>query len=190
MDRRTVKRTEDKHLDGVRRTAERLVLAVAVAAALAAVGVPRLAGATPYAVLTGSMSPAMPPGTLVVVRDVDPAQIGVGDVITFMPYPHDLSVVTHRVIGVGFDGDGRTVFQTRGDANPAADPWLVGPQQLVGRRWYFVPYLGYVTHLLDDAQRQAGTIAVAGGLLLYALLMFSGALRDRMRRPRSGALRV
>ena len=45
-----------------------LVLLTAAAALAAAVAVPRLTGATPYTVTTGSMRPGYPPGALVVVK--------------------------------------------------------------------------------------------------------------------------
>jgi signal peptidase len=47
-----------------------LVILLVTAAIGIAVLVPRLGGATPYVVLTGSMEPRMPPGTLVVVKPV------------------------------------------------------------------------------------------------------------------------
>ena len=59
----------------VGRTLAWLVILGAVAVLLVAVVVPRVAGATPYTVLTGSMAPAYPPGTLVVVRPVDPGDL-------------------------------------------------------------------------------------------------------------------
>ena len=170
-------------LAGAKRAGERLLLALAVAVAMAAVVVPRLAGATPYAVLTGSMAPTMSPGTLVVVHPVAPEDVRTGDVITFWPREHDPTVVTHRVVSVGFDTTGRPTFVTRGDANDTNDPQPVLAAQLVGERWYSVPWLGYLTHLLTGQQRTFGTWAVAGALLLYAATMFAGALRDRVRRP-------
>jgi predicted ribosomally synthesized peptide with SipW-like signal peptide len=42
-----------------------LVILAAVAALVVTVLVPRLTGATPYTIRTGSMTPALPPGTLV-----------------------------------------------------------------------------------------------------------------------------
>jgi len=170
-------------LAGVLRAGEWLVLTVVVGAVLAAVVVPRLAGATPFAVLSGSMQPGMPPGTLVIVRDVDPASIGVGDVITFMPRENDPSVVTHRVVGVGVDMSGAPTFTTKGDANPVADVTPVRAVQLVGERWYSVPYLGWLVEVLTARQRALGIYVVAGALILYALVMFAGAFRDRVRRP-------
>lgn len=176
-------RSDDTLLAGAKRAGEWLLLALAVGTALAAVVVPRLAGATPYAVLTGSMAPTMPPGTLVVVKPVAPADIQAGDVITFWPREHDPTVVTHRVISVGFDSSGRPSFVTRGDANDANDPTPVRAPQVVGERWYSVPYLGYLTDLLTGRQQAFGILLVAGALLVYAIAMFAGALRDRVRRP-------
>ena len=37
--------------------------------------IPRLTGSTPYTVLTGSMVPTYPPGTLIVVKPEDPAAL-------------------------------------------------------------------------------------------------------------------
>ena len=177
------KRVRDNYLDGVRRAGEWMLLAIALAAVLAAVVLPRIGGATPYAVLTGSMRPAMPPGTLVVVRPVDPGDIHVGSVITFQPRPDDPSVVTHRVVAIGFDGAGRPAYRTQGDANEAPDAAMVRPLQVVGERWYFVPYLGYVTDLLTGRQRELIVLLLVAGLSAYALVMFAGALLDRVRRP-------
>ena len=177
-------RKEETILAGLLRAGEWLLLVVVVGAVLAGVVVPRLGGATPYAVLTGSMGPSMPPGTLVIVRDVDPATIAVGDVITFMPHENDPSVVTHRVVGVGVDMTGAPTYTTQGDANAAPDVAVVHDYQLVGKRWYFVPYLGWMVELLTAKQRAFGVYLVAGALILYALVMFAGAFRDRVRRPR------
>jgi len=78
-----------------------VVLLGATALVTLAVLVPRVAGATPYTVLTGSMSPAYPPGTLVVVRPVDLADVRVGDVVTYQLRSGEPAVATHRVVGVG-----------------------------------------------------------------------------------------
>jgi signal peptidase len=130
------------------------------------------------------MRPDLPPGTLVVVRPVDPADLDVGAVVTFLPRPDDPDVVTHRIVGQGFDAAGRPVYRTQGDANDAPDPGFVRAEQIVGQRWYSVPYLGHVTDLLGPRERTAGVYILVGALLAYAGLMFLGALRDRVRRPR------
>lgn len=156
-----------------------LVLALA-----AAVLVPRLVGATPYTVLTGSMQPSYPPGTLVVVKPVDPAALRTGDVVTYQLRSGEPTVVTHRIVGVGVRADGKQIFTTRGDANSAADPKPVLAAQIRGRLWYAAPHLGRVNQLLDAGQRQIAVSLAAAGLLGYAALMLLGAARDRRRSRR------
>ena len=59
----------------------------------------RVVGLTPYAVLSGSMEPTYHVGSLIYVKDVDPADITVGTPITFV-VNEDLLVATHRVIEI------------------------------------------------------------------------------------------
>ncbi len=157
-------------------------------AALLAVGVliPRLAGATPYTILTGSMRPHYPPGTMVVVRPVEASSIRIGDVVTYQLHSGEPEVVTHRVVAVGVSHDGQRLFRTQGDANNAPDADWVQPAQLRGRLWYAVPYLGRVTSWISGGQRQLLTDAIAGGLAAYAAWMFVSALRTRRRRSPDG----
>lgn len=156
------------------------------AALLVALIVPRLAGATPYVIETGSMVPSMPPGTLVVVKPVPVTDIGVGDVVTYQIRSGDPTVVTHRVVSQGVDMTGQPRWRTQGDANNAADEQWVLPVQVEGKRWYAVPYLGYATSFVTDQQREALMVLLVVGLLGYAGAMFVGARRDR-RRPSEAA---
>ena len=59
--------------------------------------VPRLAGYAGYCVLTGSMEPTIPVGSLIYSESVDPASIAEGDVIVFSDGRSDVPI-THRVI--------------------------------------------------------------------------------------------
>lgn len=158
------------------------VILVAVFVLAVAVLIPRITGATPYTILTGSMKPTYPPGTLVVAKPVEAGQIGVGSVITFQLRSGDPTVVTHRVVGVSYAADGEPEFVTQGDANDAADLEPVKPVQVRGALWYAVPRLGWASTAVDQDQRNAAVSAVAGGLGLYALTMFGGTLRDLARR--------
>ena len=163
-----------------------LVIIVAVVAIVAGVAVPRIAGGQAFTILTGSMRPGMPPGSLVVVRPVDPATLRIGDVITFQLRSGQPEVATHRIVGIGGTMTGKRVFTTRGDANDANDVAPVKPVQIRGKRWYAVPYLGYLNSFLDGQQRAIGRLVGAGLLVGYALVMFVGSVRDR-RRARRGA---
>jgi len=164
----------------------RLVAVVVIAAALlvlaAAVVVPRLAGATPYTILTGSMRPDFPPGTMVVAKPVDPEQIGIGTVVTYQLKSGEPQVVTHRVVAVGTTMQGELVFTTQGDANDVADEAPVRPEQIRGELWYAVPHLGRLTSVLDVGQRQLAVYVIAAGLVVYGLSMVAGGAKERRQR--------
>lgn len=158
-----------------------VILAVAALLMISLI-IPKLAGATPYTILTGSMRPSLPPGTLVVVRPVDAHRIGVGDVITYQLRSGNPTVVTHRVVAQGLDRDGNPVFQLQGDTNNTPDQAWVKPVQVKGKVWYSVPYLGYATNFVTKWQRHLLTLVIAGGLLAYSTYMFAGAARSRRSR--------
>lgn len=164
-----------------------LVLGV-TALVVAAVVVPRLAGATPYTVLTGSMAPAYPPGTLVVVRPVDVADVRTGDVVTYQLESGRPTVVTHRVVGVGWTAEGDKVLTTRGDANAMADADRVRDVQLRGEVWYSLPWVGHLNVLLSPDQHVLLVRIAAGALFGYAGLVLLRGWRSRLRR--SGAVGV
>lgn len=168
----------------------RALLLALVALLLVTVVVPRLAGAAPYTVLTGSMRPDLPPGTFIAVRPVDPAEVGVGSVITYQRESGRPEVVTHRVVSQAVAADGTPLFRTRGDANGAADPGWVRPVQLRGEVWYSVPHVGRVSALLTEDRRDLVVRGLALGLLAYGVVMLlSGPLaRARHRGGRTMAV--
>jgi signal peptidase len=179
-----------KPLRFVRTAATWTVIAVILGLIVIAVLIPRIGGGTPYTVQTGSMRPTLPPGTLVVVRPVPIDEIGIGDVITYQLKPGRPEVVTHRVVSVGDNAGHGRVVHTKGDANNAADASWVIAKQVRGRYWYAVPYVGRVTNILTNAQRQSALLVIVIGLLGYAGLMFVQDMRDRRRSstetPRGG----
>lgn len=163
------------------RVAVWVVLLGSAALLLIAVLIPRVSGATPYTILTGSMRPTMPPGTLVVVKPAEIDQIKVGDVVTYQMESGRPTVVTHRVVALVSSLSGERSLRTQGDDNPVADSELVRPVQVRGTVWYSVPFLGRLSLLFTGGERQLGVYAAAGGLALYAAWMFGGSLRERVR---------
>lgn len=161
-----------------------VVIAAACAVLAVAVAVPRMAGATPYAVLTGSMSPDVGPGSLVVVRPTQASEISVGDVITFQLRSGKQPVATHRVVAVGFDDEAGRIFQTQGDANASPDAEWVREVQIRGRVWYSAPFLGHVHTALSGSQRGLMVQIAAAALLGYAGWAFVSSARDRRARQR------
>lgn len=159
-----------------------VLLSCAALVALVAVVVPAVGGATTYTVLTRSMEPGLPPGTLLVVRPAPADDLRVGDVITFQLESGKPTVVTHRITEVELAADGERLFTTQGDANATADPEPVMPVQIQGALWYAVPYLGWVSSLRSSDAADVWIPVVAGLVLCYAAVMVVGAVRDRRRR--------
>lgn len=162
-----------------------LLVAAAAGLLLALVVVPKVAGWVPLTILTGSMEPTIPTGSQIVVEplegEADAAGLQIGDVVTFMPFPEDATLVTHRIVSRGTSTDGTVSFTTQGDANDAADPWTLTATQLRGHVRYHVPYAGYIATALDPGQKQLGIKLAAAGLVGYAAFEVGRAVRDRVR---------
>ena len=143
------------------------LLGVVLLLAAVAVVVPRVAGATPVTILTTSMEPTLPPGTLVVVKPVAVSDIHVGDVVTYQIRPGQSSVISHRVLAITHTTTGGLTFTTKGDNNAFVDPPVIA-DQVRGVVWYSVPLLGYVNSALDQGQRSWIIPAIGILLLGYA----------------------
>lgn len=157
------------------------LLFVLAIAALAIV-VPRLANGTALTVVTSSMEPALPPGTLVVVTPTAAEDIQPGDVLTYQLRSGEPTLVTHRVTQQLLTADGERLFITQGDANPHADPDPVREVQVRGTVWYAIPYLGWVSQIVTSDVRAIVIPALACVLAIYAAWMIISGLRERSRR--------
>ena len=89
-------------------------------------------------VLTGSMEPNIPVGSLIFVKEVGMEECSVGDVITYKtPMGTNL---THRIVEVTKNGN----FITQGDANNARDLNEITEDMLVGKYVFQIKYIGRV----------------------------------------------
>lgn len=168
------------------RIASYSALLLAVFAALVLVVIPMATGSQTYTVLTGSMQPNYPPGTLIVVKPVAAEQLAIGDVVTYQMNPGQPEVVTHRITGFGVAQDGQRTFATQGDANNSPDDRAVLPVQVRGKLFYSVPVLGYAANWLNQGFDQVGgkgpiILLLVGLLFAYGLFMFVQAWRERRK---------
>ena len=129
------------------------------------VGVPRLFGVNEFNILTGSMSPDYPAGTLVFVQPKDPSAIRPGEVVSVV-MNDNLDVLTHRVVSNNYDDN---TITTRGDANNSDDaPTLY--ENVVGVVCFSIPYVGgVVDFLVNDS---FGRIVGIGVLVTILALTF------------------
>lgn len=149
--------------------------------------VPAVLGLQRYAILGGSMEPAIPLGALVVVQPTNIDDVQAGNVITFQLESGKPAVATHRVVGEGLTGEGERLLVTQGDANDTPDIDLVRAEQVRGVVRYALPLLGWMTVILSGEVRMWLVPLASGALLLYAGWMFISAWRDRRRRLRAEA---
>ncbi len=162
----------------VNRIVTYTLLAVMLLVLAVTVVIPRLTGSTPYTVLTSSMKPSYPPGSLVVIKPADAAELQVGTAVLYQIRSGEPDVITHRIVATRQSGGGDTTYITRGDNNGSDDADPVKIEQIRGKVWYSVPYMGYVNNWLNGEQRRITLIAIVVGLSGYAIFMFLGAGND------------
>jgi signal peptidase len=125
-------------------------------------------------VQSGSMSPSVRTGDVVVVRNVSQSQrssLQVGDVVTFKAANNQAKLITHRIVEVRHLPSGETFYTTKGDANEVQDSALLTPDRVVGEVEFRVPRLGYALNSFNDPEvlvRFAASLA----LFVFAAFMF------------------
>jgi signal peptidase len=155
-----------------------------VFAALILIAVPLFTGSSTYAVLTSSMAPRYPPGTLLVVKPSSFASLRTGDVITYQLESGKPAVVTHRVVSIGVTQKGERTLITKGDNNDLRDATPVREVQVRGKLLYAVPYAGFVANILGQ-HRGGATGVAAAALIVYGVFTGGkGLLTTKNRRPR------
>ncbi|MGV8858024.1 signal peptidase I [Rhodoglobus sp.] len=150
--------------------------------------IPNLAGALPLTVLTSSMEPGLPPGTLIVVKPIDTNDIEMGDVITYQIESGKPGVITHRVSGITNSSDGGRTFTLKGDNNDVADELQVLPIQVQGKLWYSVPWIGNVSNFVNGEGKTWLVPLIAVALFIYAgFMIMSGSISSIRKRKRRRA---
>ena len=126
---------------------------------------PRIFGIEIYGILTGSMDPACPTGSLVYVKSVNPESLQEKDIVTFQK---GNLVITHRVVKNDVQ---KEELITKGDANNANDIQPVAYKQIKGKVALTVPLLGYLALRLNSAAGiSVCVIILALGLMLWVLV--------------------
>ena len=89
------------------------ILLVLIALGVAFIAFPQF-GNKALIVRSGSMSPAIDVGSIVVARPADNAVYKIGDIIAFRSEKNPETLITHRVVSVGKDKAG-VFYKTKGD---------------------------------------------------------------------------
>lgn len=127
--------------------------------------VPRAIGIEPYGILSNSMEPLIPVGSVIYVKSCEAQDVEEGDVITFKLGAASANVATHRIVEKDSDAE---QFVTKGDYNNEADANPVAFERLIGKHVMTIPYLGYIYMWIMST---AG-IAICGFAFFIAALLW------------------
>lgn len=123
-------------------------------------------------VLSNSMAPDMPKGSLAIALPVEREAVRADDVVIFTAPIGPERRVIHRVTNVlvGEEAENivdwtasRLYLETKGDNNPTADPWIVTiGDDIVWRQSSVVPSAGWPAIWLGDPKVRFGVFGLAG----------------------------
>lgn len=143
------------------------LLLLGVMAVCLPLSLPRLFGYQVYAIVSASMEPAIPTGSVVFVQTVTaPQELTAGTVIAFV---RDGTTVVHRVV------ENRTVegeFVTQGDANAEPDALTVAYSEVVGTVAGHLPLVGLYAGALST---WTGKLYALGFVVAAAMLYLLAA---------------
>ena len=116
-----------------------------------------------YIVVTDSMEPDINVGDLIIVRKASQASLKAGDAITFYVYLPELrkkDYVTHYIADIQTNDQGRIIYKTQGAEKEPDDfdrwtdqdrnPIDITYQDIVGKVWIVIPYIGIIVNVLRD----------------------------------------
>lgn len=153
------------------------VLLISVIIVCLPLTVPRVFGFNIYTVISGSMEPAIPTGSLVYIKGVEPEEVKEEEVIAFYGGRDTSSIITHRVVAnSAIMGE----FITKGDANETQDMNPIPYENYIGKVVLSIPVVGGIAQMLAST---AGKIAAASIVGLAALLeIIAAILRNRNKK--------
>ncbi len=136
-------------------------------------------GWSPVLIASGSMSPAIRPGDIVLINDtVTDEPLGAGTIITYTdPREGRDRLVTHRIAETALTPEADTVAEyiTRGDANTVDDASPVPHDQVVGSARLLIPLLGLPVHWARTADHTS--LSIFALLTLTAITVASDTAR-------------
>lgn len=89
---------------------------------------------TPTTVVGESMNPTFRSGDLLIIKDVNPAEIEIGDIITIR---YDDYSITHRLVEK-IEGE-PNYYRIKGDNNEKPDPGLFDESKIIGKLVLVIP---------------------------------------------------
>lgn len=110
-----------------------------------------LGGFRLFTIATGSMEPEYNVGDVLIAKEIAPEEIKVGDNIAYRGEVKALKgkVITHQVIAIKKEEDGKYRLITKGISNTEEDP-EISEEQVYGKIIYKVKTLSYIGKLISN----------------------------------------
>ena len=125
-----------------------------------------------YTVVTGSMEPEIKIGDIIVIKNVNPDTLKVGDVVTYEGSTGDLTghIITHRIIALRKDEkDNKYYYTTQGDANDTEDP-EINEDNIRGKVIYKSVVFSFVSRLMTNDIWYYGLFIVISVYFIWQVL--------------------
>ena len=103
-----------------------------------------------FTVISSSMQNELPKGSLLLVQQVEPEELEVGDNITFIRTWK--TIITHKIVNTyeNYRSSGVRGFQTRGTNNQSVDAEIVSEDNVIGKVIFSIPILGAVLDFISE----------------------------------------
>ncbi|MBQ7500409.1 MAG: signal peptidase I [Clostridia bacterium] len=149
-----------------------VLLCLVIAVQVMSQGYANIFGFSVFRVVTGSMEPTMPIGTVLVTKKTEIYKIEVGDIVCFKSEETSSFgiIITHRVVKKQSDAYGRVELETKGDANPAADAYYVREKNLIGKVISYNGKGNLLTNILSFITGRFGFL----GCVVFPILLIAG----------------
>jgi signal peptidase len=123
-----------------------------------------------FTIITGSMEPVYNVGDILVSKNVSPADLKIGDNITYLGAKGDLEglVVTHQIVNASHDETGYH-FVTKGVNNEIADP-KIDANQIYGKVIYKTVLLSFVCKIMNNIVAYFTIFAIVALLVSYQIV--------------------
>ena len=160
------------------------LLCLYVAIQVLSQGYVNFGGYSLFRVVTGSMEPTLPVGSLLLTEQTEMQSVQVDDIICFRAQESAIfgKMMTHRVVGVHTGADGALLFETKGDANLAQDGYLVTQTNYVGKVIWHTGAGNVLSSIFSFFTNKVGFLAC----IVFPCFLLAGLiLRDCVQNIRS-----
>lgn len=133
-----------------------------------------------FRVATGSMEPELSIGTILISKETDISEIQKDDIVNYHSKLNGMIgvVITHRVIGVHQDAEGRVYLETKGDANQYADGVYVDEENLIGKVVFATGKGNVFAYLIQFLTSEVGFLTC---IVLPCLVIGMLIMRDTLK---------